>query len=107
MLKFPSRTTDECSALTEDNIPLEEIERLSSQAMDDNIRVLQALAENDRRDQSRPWESGKFILDPRKEFRATVGTVSGFILETVPSMNFPVYQSSQVPPMGTTQRVST
>jgi hypothetical protein len=62
-----------------EDIPIDDIRKLSAQAMEENIHVLQALADYDRRDIQRPWKMGTFPFDPRVELKATIGTISGTI----------------------------
>ena len=82
---------------TDSDIPISELQQLLARAMEENIRILQALAENDRRSSSRPREAGRFVLDPRKEFKATVGSVSGFIQVTIPNLNLPTSEFIRIP----------
>jgi hypothetical protein len=68
-------------------IPADEVKRLSAEAMEENIRILQALAESDRKEALEPWKRGVFILELGHEFNANIGTTSG-------SMLFPVETSA-------------
>lgn|SRR5487761_130093 len=75
--------------LIPDEIPLDEIKNLAEESMEENILILQALADQDRRDTTRPWKASLFYFDPRYELNATTGTISGTIQIPIQGSNYP------------------
>jgi hypothetical protein len=70
-------------------IPLDEVKKLAEESMQENILILQALADQDRKDTTRPWKAGVFVLNPLSEFTASVGTGSGMIQMPTEGSNYP------------------
>jgi hypothetical protein len=89
-----------------ERLTLEEARKLSAQAMEENIRILQALADHDRSDPNSPWRQGKFVLDPRRELKAAIGSVDGWLLLPVEDVNEPT-GFQELAPVGKPQSAST
>jgi hypothetical protein len=74
--------------------------------MEENIRILQALADYDRRDTSRPWRYGSYVLDPRKELKAAIGSMNGWLFLPAEDRNEPT-RFRELTPVGKVRSAST
>ena len=66
-------------------IPSDEIERLSAETMDATIKILQALADSDRKEALSAWKQNVFIINLRHKLTGNVGTTSGSMTLPVPT----------------------
>jgi hypothetical protein len=66
-------------------IPSDEVKRLSAEAMDDTIRILQALADADRKEFTSSWKRGVFVIDVHRKLTGNIGTSSGSIFFPTPT----------------------
>jgi hypothetical protein len=101
------------SAVKESNLPtwedisVEEMRRLSAKAMDENIHILQVIAEADRRDLSKPSRRGVFVVNPKEDLTDFAGTIDGSIVFLTATQNVSLGTTTQAYGLAKVQNVGT